>query len=623
MTSFWLPPAASTYAQEVDTLFYAVLGVTGFVSVGIGCVIAWFSLRYRAASATARRVGNRRQEMRFRRWIEAAWIAIPLLLFLGAFGWAAELYVERSVPPPGAIDIFVVAKQWMWKLQHSDGRREINELHVPPGQPIKLTMTSQDVIHSFFVPAFRLKQDVFPGATRGCGSRRRDRAATTCSAPSTAAPSTRAMGGSIVVLEPADYARWLQRPAAPTLAARLRRCSVSTAAAAATAPARPCTPPSRRPVRPPGASGRRQRASTADERYIRDSILLPAKQVAAGYAPVMPSFAGQVGEDDIRPSSRTFAARSRSRCDEHDCDTARRRRADCRGRGDQLPDDRRPHAAVVALHARPQAHRASCTRCRSRCSSSSAGSPPTLIRIELATPAGDLVSARDLQQAVHRCTASIMVWFFLIPSIPSMLGNFLRAADDRRARPRVSAAQPGELVPLHGRRGCSPSSRSLLGGVDTGWTFYTPYSTMFSNTHVGAGAGGRLRRRLLVDPHRAQLHRHDAHDARAGHDLVPPAAVRLGASTPPAAILVLATPVLAMTLDAARRRAAVPDRRLRPGARRRSAAVPAPVLVLFAPGGVHHGAAGDGSGQRDHPLLRAQAGLRLPLHGLRDPGDRA
>ena len=213
-----------------------------------------------------------------------------------------------------------------------------------------------------------------------------------------------------------------------------------------------------------------------------------------------------------------------------------------------------------------------------------------------------------------------MVWLFLIPSIPSVIGNFLLplmiGARDL-AFPRLNLA---ELVPLHRRRrahagGALPRRRrhrlDLLHAV---------LDDVLQQLR-GADAGRRLHRRLLVDPHRPQLHRHGAHAARAGHGLVPAAALRLGDLRDqhhPGAGDAGAGDHAA----AGGRRAAVPDRRLRSGARRRSAAVPAPVLVLLAPGRLHHGAAGDGRGQRDRPVLRAEAHLRLPLHGLRDPRHR-
>ena len=121
--------------------------------------------------------------------LELMWTIIPFFIAMGMFGWGAVFFDLYRVPA-GAMEIFVVGKQWMWKVQHAGGQREINELHVPAGRPVRLIMGSEDVIHSFYIPAFRVKADVIPGRTTPCGSRRPRRAAITCSAPSTAAPST-------------------------------------------------------------------------------------------------------------------------------------------------------------------------------------------------------------------------------------------------------------------------------------------------------------------------------------------------------------------------------------------------------------------------------------------------
>jgi cytochrome c oxidase subunit 2 len=300
MNRLWLPGAASGYASEVDVLFYAVLTTTVLVAVVITVMIGWFSFRYRAGSPAPRAIADARRERSFRVALEVFWIGIPLLLFLGAFAWAAELYVVRSLPPPGAMDVFVVAKQWMWKVQHSGGQREINELHVPTGRPVRLTMTSEDVIHSFYVPAFRVKQDVLPGRYTTLWFDA-DRAGTYHLFCAEYCGTDHArMGGRVVALAPADYARWLAEQGSPmTMAARgealFRQFGCSGCHGAnSTVPAPKLDGVFGRPV--PLSDGS---VVIADERYIRDSILTPAKQVAAGYAPIMPSFAGRISEEDV------------------------------------------------------------------------------------------------------------------------------------------------------------------------------------------------------------------------------------------------------------------------------------------------------------------------------------
>jgi cytochrome c oxidase subunit 2 len=295
-----LPPAASTLAPRVDALFYAVLAVTGTVAIAITVLIVVFSIRYRAASTVMRTGGPPPRQARVRRWLEITWTAIPLLLFLAAFGWAANLYVDRSIAPANAMEVAVVAKQWMWKLEHRNGVREIDELHVPRGVPVKLLLTSQDVIHSFFVPAFRVKQDVLPGRYTLLWFTATETGRFHLFCAEYCGTDHAGMRGGVVVMEPADFARWLaaqppgsdmeQRGAALFRALGCSGCH----GASATVRAPDLAGVYGRPV--PLADGT---TVVADDRYLRDSILDPKKEVAAGYAPVMPSFAGQVSEEDI------------------------------------------------------------------------------------------------------------------------------------------------------------------------------------------------------------------------------------------------------------------------------------------------------------------------------------
>jgi cytochrome c oxidase subunit 2 len=259
-----------------------------------------FGIRFRAGSPAPRHEDDPQRQARTRNRIEIAWTLTPLLLFLAAFAWAARVYVARAAAPANALELYVVAKQWMWELQHPGGQREIDEMHVPRGQPIKLVMTSQDVIHSFFVPAFRLKQDVLPGRftemwfTASQSGRFHLFCAEYCGTDHSR------MRGDVIVMEPAEFARWLDaHRGAPDMAGRgealFRQfgCSGCHGENAV--------------VHAPNLAGLFGRVvpladgSTviADERYVRDSILVPTKEVAAGYAPIMPSFAGQISDEEI------------------------------------------------------------------------------------------------------------------------------------------------------------------------------------------------------------------------------------------------------------------------------------------------------------------------------------
>src|SRR5579872_1519621 len=151
------PVAASTGARNVDALYVFLVLIAGFMSAAIFTMILIFAMRYR------RRAGVQAEQIEGSTALEITWSVVPLGIFMVIFAWGAVIYFQERTPPRGANEVYVVAKQWMWKLEHEEGQREINELHVPVGRDVKLIMTSQDVIHSFYIPAFRIKQDVLPG----------------------------------------------------------------------------------------------------------------------------------------------------------------------------------------------------------------------------------------------------------------------------------------------------------------------------------------------------------------------------------------------------------------------------------------------------------------------------
>ena len=153
-----LPPQASSGAAEIDWLFYGLILMLLFFTALVFLPIIYFSIRYRRGSSADRSNPSSGSNL-----LETGWTVLPLIISLGFFVWGALVYFHIERPPRNALQVQVVAKQWMWKLQHAEGKREIDELHIPLGQTVNLTMTSQDVIHSFYVPAFRVKQDVLPG----------------------------------------------------------------------------------------------------------------------------------------------------------------------------------------------------------------------------------------------------------------------------------------------------------------------------------------------------------------------------------------------------------------------------------------------------------------------------
>src|SRR2546426_3586082 len=197
------PTRASTGAGNVDALYIFLVALSAFMSAAIFTMILVFAARYR------RRPGVEAEQIEGSNALELTWSVVPLAIFMVIFVWGAVIYFQERTPPRGATEVYVVAKQWMWKLQHEEGHREINELHVPVGRDVKMVMTSQDVIHSFFVPAFRLKQDVVPGryTTLWFHATKAGTYHLFCSQYCGTQHS--GMIGWITVMEPRDYEAWM------------------------------------------------------------------------------------------------------------------------------------------------------------------------------------------------------------------------------------------------------------------------------------------------------------------------------------------------------------------------------------------------------------------------------
>jgi len=289
----WLPVAASDMAARVDLLFYSMLALTGLTSLAIFVVMAVFAIRYRAGSAADRSNPPPRKT-----WLELGWIFTPLAIFLGVFVWGAVVYAGFYAPGE-ASTVFVVGKQWMWKVEHANGRREIDELHLARGEPVRLVLSTEDAIHSFYVPAFRIKQDAVPGrytSIRFTPTREGEywlHCAEYCGTDHAR------MGGKVVVMAPAEFAAWLSNGNEnASLAAQgfelFRRKGCSGCHVNSTVHAPDLA----------GIYGRTihlsdGRTVVADEAYLRDSILLPKRDVVAGYQPIMPSFQGQLDEAEL------------------------------------------------------------------------------------------------------------------------------------------------------------------------------------------------------------------------------------------------------------------------------------------------------------------------------------
>ncbi|WFU57755.1 cytochrome c oxidase subunit II [Bradyrhizobium pachyrhizi] len=294
----WIPfwrPGVSPYGGDVDLLFAGLLLASALVLGLLFFLLIVFCVRYRAGNPTDR--GHRVKKSWH--W-EVGWTSASLVIFLLLFVWGASVYLEIYQKPHGELSVFVVAKQWMWKVQHPGGQSEINSLHMPVNRPVRLVMASQDVIHSFFIPALRLKHDVVPGRYQSLEVEAVTAGHYHLFCAEYCGTDHSGMIGEIVAMEPADYAKWLndQGPAnslAREGGALFRELGCSGCHAANSSVHAPLLE---------GLYGKPVPLSdgstvTADDKYIRDSILLPRSQVAAGYQPVMPSFEGKVSEDQL------------------------------------------------------------------------------------------------------------------------------------------------------------------------------------------------------------------------------------------------------------------------------------------------------------------------------------
>jgi cytochrome c oxidase subunit 2 len=285
-------------ARQIDLLFFTTLGVTIFFSSLIAILIFYFMIRYRRTSPS--QVGQEPKGNTM--LLEAAWIIVPLTIALVIFTWGARIYFAAARPPPDARQFYVVGKQWMWKIEHPNGKREINELHIPRGVPIKLKMTSEDVIHSFYVPAMRVKADVIPGKYTTLWFNP-DTAGTYflfCSQYCGAEHSR--MIGRVIVMEPTEYELFIGGTSATGAPSNVAPGEELFVTKACNTCHRPDTT-----ARAPllwGLFGKRVtfqsgESVTADETYIRESIVNPAAKIVAGYQPIMPTYRGQLSEEEI------------------------------------------------------------------------------------------------------------------------------------------------------------------------------------------------------------------------------------------------------------------------------------------------------------------------------------
>ena len=289
------PPAASSIAEGVDRLHFFLTGITLFFTAVIFAIIFYFMVKYRRRSED-----ERPADIEGSLPLEVVWTVIPTLLVAVVFVWASSLYFENSRPPSASMEIFVIGKQWMWHLQHPEGPREINELHVPVNVPVKLTMTSEDVIHDFYIPAFRVKKDAVPGRYTSLWFQATRLGTYHLFCAQYCGADHAEMIGWVYVMTPSDYAAWLSggargEPMAQAGEKLFNRLGCVT-----------CHLPDGTGKGPSlvGLYGKQEKLRSGemklvDETLIRQAIVTPNSFLLPNYAPVMPTFQGLINEEQV------------------------------------------------------------------------------------------------------------------------------------------------------------------------------------------------------------------------------------------------------------------------------------------------------------------------------------
>jgi len=290
---FW-PDAASTTASQVDALYLFLVMVSAIMTALIFTTLVVFAVRFR------KQRGQSAEQIEGSHTLEITWSVLPFTVFLSFFVWGAVIFFQERTPPQDATEVYTVAKQWMWKFEHAEGQREINELHVPTGRDVKMIMTSQDVIHSFYVPAFRIKQDVLPGRYTTAWFRATKPGTYHLFCSQYCGTQHSGMIGWVIVMDPRDYQAWMatgggNQPMTATGQSLFAQFGCATCHRSDTQ------------GRGPSLAGLYNnpvlledgRTVVADENYIRESILQLGAKVVKGFKPIMPTFQGQLSDEQL------------------------------------------------------------------------------------------------------------------------------------------------------------------------------------------------------------------------------------------------------------------------------------------------------------------------------------
>lgn len=289
------PAQASTTARAVDHLFCFLVITTGSVALLVAFLLIFFAVRYR------RRPGRQgppapTQASRALEWF---WTLTPLTVFIVMFVWGAVVYLNAARAPDDSTTLYMVGKQWMWKVQHPEGQREINELHVPAGQSFRVLLASEDVIHSFFVPEFRLHRDVVPGRYHSVWFKPTRPGTYHLFCSQYCGTNHAGMVGTVHVMEPSQYQRWLQEHAEGSMALEGRKVFLKYRCLGCHTGDGTGRAPTLEDLYGRTVTLRDGRRVPADDDYIRESILNPGAKIVAGYENIMPTFQGQVSEEEI------------------------------------------------------------------------------------------------------------------------------------------------------------------------------------------------------------------------------------------------------------------------------------------------------------------------------------
>ncbi|MBK8466708.1 MAG: cytochrome c oxidase subunit II [Chloracidobacterium sp.] len=298
-TTNWVPlfpEQASTFAAHVDLLYAYLIVVSIVFSIPIVVAIFVFAIKYRETEKFATP-----EEMHGSMVLETVWSIIPFVVSMTIFLGGALVYFEQFTPPDDSMEIYVVGKQWMWKIQHQTGQREINELHVPVGRNVKLTMTTEDVLHDFDIPAFRTKADVVPGRYTYLWFNATKPGKYHLFCAEYCGLNHSGMGGYVYVMEQRDFDNWLsgsvsgQTPVEEGKDLFMNKLGCASCHAGG---------PAQRGAKLEGIFNHDVKlvggaTVKADENYLRNSILNPSSQVVEGFQPIMPTFKGQVTEEQL------------------------------------------------------------------------------------------------------------------------------------------------------------------------------------------------------------------------------------------------------------------------------------------------------------------------------------